>query len=488
MTPIVKWLCNRNQTKENDTNMKKPLYAIALCVITLLLSAGVLADSDSITFKDPAIEAQLRRILEIYERPLTREDLLGVECFRYDPYEIWTDKVRFGSSTRDGFDPYGASIPQVHSLEDLALCPNLTMVALHHQPISDLSPLRSLTKLQTINFSDCPNIIDLSPLSSLENLIAVGLDGINTPDLSPVLRLQSLYTFGCNDSTHPIDLSALAQTSNLSFFFLRGEYAALDYTPLTNHPNLGEVSLVGVDDDTLARLLSSWPHLSSLELHNSTVTNDALSILSSHSLSSITLVNCENITDLSNLRTQTELYQLRVGGCGITDISSILEIPSPLQVVDLRGTLLADISPLGELTNIYELSISAGESYSREDVQRLLPNTQIVYGDGVDTQTALPDGIVIREEDRLPLTCVPLQGGGFLLSGFTGAPAGTSISNHLLNYLELPEVEWGTSRPLSSYIAAYDSHGAEQWCYQTQQIAYTKKSSLSQFETGRYFA
>lgn len=361
--------------------MKKPLYAIALCVITLLFAAGVLADLNSITFNDPAVEAQLRRILEIYERPLTREDLLGVEYFQYDPYEIWTDKERLGSSNRDEFDPYGTSIPQVHSLEDLALCPNLTMVALYHQPVSDLSPLRSLTKLQTISFSDCPNITDLSPLSLLENLIAIGLDGINASDLSPVLGLQSLYTFGCNDSAHPIDLSALAQTSNLSFFFLRGEYAAFDYTPLTNHRNLGEVSLVGVDDDTLARLISSWPHLSSLELQNSTVTNDALSILSSHSLSSITLVNCENITDLSNLRTQTALYRLRVSGCGVTDISSILEIPSPLQVLDLRGTLLADISPLGELKNVYELSISAGESYSHEDVQRLLPNTQIIYDD-----------------------------------------------------------------------------------------------------------
>lgn len=439
------------------------ITALISLLVCILLAGTVFALADDVSFQDPAVEAELKRSLKIFNRPLTYDDLLQIEHFSYDPYGIWGDKT-FGASSRDDFDPYGHAIPQIQTLEDLAHCKNLTGIALYHQPITDLSPLSGLTGLQSLHFDDCPGITDLSPLSALPNLYAASFVGIGASDFGPVLSLPSLRTFYCHSAADHIDLSALSQTDGLSFFGHRGKAEALDYTPLMNHKGLSEISVVGVSDDTLAALLSALPSLTGLEIQNAAITSSTLSIIAGHNISSLTLINCPGVTDWSPLARLENLWWLRLNGCEISDLAPLVHIKTELSTLDLRDNPFVDITPLSQMPKIHELHIADDSPYyTLADVQSLLPET--ITNDGILPAPTFPGTMQVIAENRLPLSCEVMADGGFLLSGLAGEDTGASITSHLLNYLELSEEAFLNARHLHGYVAAYDADGSERWAY-----------------------
>lgn len=457
---------------------------LAICCFMMPLQCGALA-ADGIVFEDKAVEAHIRRMLEIYDHPISAEDMLRVEYFRYDPFEIWTDKIRT-STRQQGFDLN--ALPQITSLEDLAHCKNLWGIAIGQQPVlSDIEPLRHLTQLTNVEFLDCPSITDLSPLSGLYSLQVVSLDGIGTTDISVLSRLPNVFNFSFNSfpydyfygdffpenyNTQSIDLSALAETSSLVFFYMRNHTKALDYSPLLSHTGLGEAGFVDIDEPTLLLLLSTLPSLRSMELQDTVVTSRMLAAIVAYGLDSLALTNCVIEGDMKNLADMPELYRLTLRDCNLTDISFFRGKPWALSYLDIRDNPLRDISPLASLPRLSELWISeGGEWYSRAEIEELLPDTQITHGFPMQTFIAkgddpLPPTIQIFEGERLPLSFTPLDDGGFLLSGLHGAPAATSLSDHFMNYSELPGTQWMRLRPLSSFVSAYTASGTERWSYE----------------------
>ena len=81
----------------------------------------------------------------------------------------------------------------VSDLSPLKDLKNLTTLDLsYNSHVSDLSPLKDLKNLTTLDLSYDPQVIDLSPLKDLKNLTTLNLSATDVSDLSPLKDLENL--------------------------------------------------------------------------------------------------------------------------------------------------------------------------------------------------------------------------------------------------------------------------------------------------------
>ena len=147
----------------------------------LAQKAGQLQSNDDIEviFPDKNLEAAVRQELKKDDGPLTRGDLKRLKSFGSGADESWhtnnggdlekiellIDRLRANSTTHF-FDLTGLE----HAV-------NLTILNLYGHPITDLSPLATLTKLSDLTLFRC-RVRDIEPISSLPNLSRLNI-GVN---------------------------------------------------------------------------------------------------------------------------------------------------------------------------------------------------------------------------------------------------------------------------------------------------------------------
>lgn len=174
-----------------------------------------------VQFNDPALEAEVRRKAQKPEGTLTLADLR---------------KVRSVDLTRAG--------GKVESL-DPCIFPLLT--SLHHLyvgagTVTDLSPIKGLTKLEGLRLSMNPvtdisalagmsqmdrldlgrtQIRDLSPLKGMTKMTELMLDDTPVEDVSPLAGLTKLERLSIK-RTRVTDVSALRSLTKLKFLYVAG--------------------------------------------------------------------------------------------------------------------------------------------------------------------------------------------------------------------------------------------------------------------------
>ena len=147
-------------------------------------------------------------------------------------------------------DAYGGGIADLTGLEHAV---NLTWLdlrgdwidgELHRNPVSNVSPLTSLTKLRVLSLWDT-YVSDVSALASLTNLELLYLSGpdVDVSDVSALASLTNLKVLhlGCPDVS---DVSALASLTNLEDLDLGGT-AVSGVSALASLTNLEELDLYG---------------------------------------------------------------------------------------------------------------------------------------------------------------------------------------------------------------------------------------------------
>ena len=103
--------------------------------------------------------------------------------------------VRFGPETTN------AHIVQLKKLK------GLQSLSLHHNQVSDLSPLAGMSELTMLDLYDIP-VSDLTPLAGLTGLTWLDLGGTQVSDLSPLAtlaNLQQLYLTNTPASDEEVD-------------------------------------------------------------------------------------------------------------------------------------------------------------------------------------------------------------------------------------------------------------------------------------------
>ena len=196
--------------------------------------------------------------------------------------------------------------------------------------ISDLTGLECATNLTELWISSDGNrITDLSPLRGLTKLRVLWLDRTWITDLSPLRGLTSLEQL--NLARNRItDLSPLRGLTSLERLLLGGNNIA-DVSPLAGLSRLEELDLSA----TIIADVSSLAGLTRLQ---------------------ILYLSGNNIADVSPLAGLTNLTQLYLIANNITDVSPLAGL-TRLETMSLESNIITDVSPLVRLTNLIELDL-----------------------------------------------------------------------------------------------------------------------------------
>lgn len=219
----------------------------------------------------------------------------------------------------------------------LAKCPNLRVLVLDYQEITDITPLTDLP-LEYLSLTG-NTISDIEPLSGLYGLQVLDLaeNPVRSADLLaglPELRELSL------EATGVTSIEAF-RGCDLQYINVRTTWVD-DYTPLADCTHLTRL-VTGSMPDGAVETLSGLTGLAELRLY-STQNVDLTYLTSMQQLQELDLtgsrlVNPEALSELSALR------NLFLGNTGTSELSFLAGIPS-LTELDLRDNPLNDLSPL----------------------------------------------------------------------------------------------------------------------------------------------
>ena len=129
---------------------------------------------------------------------------------------------------------------EIESLEGLQHAPNLRLLDLSGNPISDLTPLANLPNLEELLLSG-GRISDLTPLANLRNLEILILNRNDITDISPLDRLTNLWVLKM-PSNGISDLTPLANLTNLEELVLHDNQIS-NISPLAGLTNLRHLTL-----------------------------------------------------------------------------------------------------------------------------------------------------------------------------------------------------------------------------------------------------
>jgi len=270
-----------------------------------------------------------------------------------------------------------ADITDLSPLQSLSFLQSLNLTGC--TALTDLSPLQSLSSLQSLDITGCTALIDLAPVQSLSSLHSLCLYHCTAlTDLSPLQSLsslQSLILFNCIALT---DLSPLQSLSSLRNLFIFGCPALSDLSPLRSISSLRNLFIF--DYPALSDLspLQSLSSLQSLQLSDCPALSDLSPLQSLSSLQSLQLSGCTALSDLSPLQSLSSLLSLNLSGCSALSDLSPLQSLSSLQSLDLTGcTALTDLAPLQSLSYLQALNLTGCLNIPEEQLTNAISRAEV---------------------------------------------------------------------------------------------------------------
>ena len=190
-----------------------------ICTVVLLLSLTTWVYAQPVVdMPDPNLRAAVRETLNLpNDTPITR-DAMG-------------ELIRLDAGDRG-----------VANLSGLEFAKNLRWLSIVYNPITDLSPIAGLTKLETLYMWATP-VSDITPLANLTNLNNFRANYSDIADISPVanlLKLEKLSLAGNGIA----DITPLANLTQLRLLNLEGN-SIVDVRPLAGLTQLKSLTIHG---------------------------------------------------------------------------------------------------------------------------------------------------------------------------------------------------------------------------------------------------
>lgn len=304
--------------------------------------------TSKIEFKDVVIEQIIRDALTQPEGDFTKDKLATIINIPIDTTV----------PDHQALTPYES----IYDLTGLQYCTNLERVNLFQNgfrsPISDLSPIKDLTKISYINVAN-NRVSDLSPLSNLSNLeyLHVGWN-IGISDISPLANLKKLkelnltYTHGLRDIT---PLENLTQLESLSYSHA---YYIENILAIGKLVNLKFLQFTGSEIIDNFEFLNNLTKIERLHLDRNI-----------------------HLKNLSFTAFMPHLRELNVSSTGITDIS-LLSNFSAMEFLSLRGLEISDFSVLKNMPNLKELhfddTVIDNNILSTQEIKDMFPGIKMI--------------------------------------------------------------------------------------------------------------
>ena len=322
-------------------------------------AAAAIRDAEPYVFASSTIEAEVCRQLDQESGQVTRGDLAQIETLLLcgnQSFDRWERLTATGSYVAlDGVQVIEAGA--VDTLEDLAQMPNLRVLALASQNISDLTPLAQCTGLVQLCLANNA-ITDLSPLAACGELQELTVSGNPVSDFSPLAQCAKLSGLNAG-ATALTDLQSLSGLDNLTLLQLHDIEKLEDISTLSALPKLRTLFLRPVTAPQLETILSLseirelflWhvqgmadltplaqlPHLTYLFLHQDT------------------LASLEGAGDLAQVQT------LQILCAPPLDLSPLTEMPK-LSTLLAAGLTVSDWTPLDDCGQLVQAQCTADQA------------------------------------------------------------------------------------------------------------------------------
>lgn len=238
----------------------------------------------------------------------------------------------------------GVEVGTIDDLSVLSLMPNLEVLELEGQQITDVSPIGKLSKLRKLCLN-CNPLTSLEGLQGLTELESLDIADTLVTDLSPIAGCTKLHDINM-DITPVESLEPLRDCVKLQM--LRATDTKIsDLSPLTA---LERLHILCIDSTAVTDLspLAELQKLTQVDISYTAVS----SLRGLEGGSRLEIFRAENcpIRDLSPLAGHTGIRQLYLNQTAVSDISAIGNMKN-LGELNLSGTNVSDLSPLGNIPN-----------------------------------------------------------------------------------------------------------------------------------------
>ncbi|NLV73253.1 MAG: leucine-rich repeat domain-containing protein, partial [Chloroflexi bacterium] len=219
---------------------------------------------DRVQFAEPLIERAVRVQLGKDEsEPITGEDLLAVR----EIYVFGNEVSKTDEAFTDGLGGWLRDTPrgELTTLEDVRMLPNLEVLYVNYQTLTDISPASELRYLTTVSLRST-FVEDISALSGMKQLNNVCLFDTHVSDMSALGSYPALHSLDIG-RTPITSLSVLPDIAGLRVLLLhQTQLASLDGIERFSH--LEQLDLRRSMLSDLSPLLS-LPHLQAISIDES---------------------------------------------------------------------------------------------------------------------------------------------------------------------------------------------------------------------------
>ena len=322
-------------------------------------AAAAIRDAEPYVFASSTIEAEVCRQLGQEPGQVTRGDLAQVETLLLcggQSFDRWERLTATGSYVAlDGVQVIEAGA--VDTLEDLAQMPNLRVLALACQNISDLTPLAQCTGLVQLCLANNA-ITDLSPLAACGELQELTVSGNPVSDFSPLAQCAKLSGLNAG-ATALTDLQSLSGLDNLTLLQLHDIEKLEDISTLSALPKLRTLFLRPVTAPQLETILS-LPEIRELFLWHVQGMADLTPLAQLPHLTYLflhqdTLASLEGAGDLAQVQT------LQILCAPPLDLSPLTEMPK-LSTLLAAGLTVSDWTPLDDCGQLVQVQCTADQA------------------------------------------------------------------------------------------------------------------------------
>jgi Leucine-rich repeat (LRR) protein len=275
---------------------------------------------------------------------------------------IEADMTEFNFQYVTDFVNFSCTYRYISTLDGLEALINLETLDLQGNSISDISPLQYLTKLRTLNLSNCRNcdingansnfIEDFSPLYNLENLEELDISDMGPNDYSQLGQLTNLVILdvalnGIENINFVYDLI------NLQYLNLRSNLInALDW-----QQNSPQLTILHLENNSISSLqgLQNLPQLAELYLNRNSLTD----LNGMNDLPNLTTLDLQsnNLASLNGMMNLPILTDLNVYNNSISSIAGLQNFPQ-LTTLNAQSNNIMDIQELSSIDSLVYINLS----------------------------------------------------------------------------------------------------------------------------------
>lgn len=307
------------------------------------------------SFREPLIEEAVRDILNIPKAPITKDDLtkitslhiMGLQIFNNDN-EIWF-QGQYPYSYKSEYRDTDLYLQQgtISSLEDISHMPNLKILSLYKQQITDISLLKDM-ELEHIGLAYNP-VNDFSSLKGNTTIRSLTLADVELSDTSIFSSLPNLEILNISGTS----VKSIKGLENCS---------------------IKELDLFQVDLNDYSEL-RNLPYLETLVLDY--INKDILHTLSGLSIKDLKVRRYQNIL-LDDFTVFPKLEALSIFGHSKEEVSLKQPDLPNLKELDLENVTIPDFKKFTLLKSLQTLKIFGSEVKSFEGLTRL-PNLTHIH-------------------------------------------------------------------------------------------------------------